>query len=68
MKKETFEHDFNVDLDRVAFKTADNGLYSYSVLDVDDYYFFCEDGDYQCVDARTKSFEDWRHDLSGLMQ
>lgn len=68
MKKEYFEHDFNVDLDKVEFMISDNGLYSYSARSADDYYIICEDDDYKCVDARTNSYEHWRHDLSELMQ
>lgn len=66
MKKEVFEHDYNVNLDKVKFTLSENGLYEYSPETFRRYYIIKQNDGYECADADTNTISPWLHDLSEL--
>lgn len=66
MTKERFEIQYNVNLNKVEFKTSWNGLYRASVKDVRGFYILEEQGDYRLIDGRSNSVWHWREDMHDI--
>lgn len=65
MRKEKFEKDYKVNLDKVVFELSKNGLYSFS-KSIRGFYIIKENDDYKLVNEENNSIHQWIENLDGI--
>lgn len=66
MTKERLKKDFNVDADKVVFKSNGRFEYSKDANTVDEHYIIKQGDNYTVVCGKTNTVAQWRKDLKEL--